>query len=176
MNEDRGQIERVVLDQLLQRERLRRLEDGTIAHDVVANALIGEMAGHLLELRGREEQQRTRQDDVDEVERIGQTIADVGDTILVVAISGCDRLDERVVFVSVAAGRDVENDDVIVDRAEVFEDLAKFIDLAILLRDEVEKIGIERQAERRGDRSEGEDQRGDGDLFAMTEAESGERV
>ncbi len=64
----------------------------------------------------------------------------------------------------------------VVERAEVAKNLAELVDLPVLLRDEVEQIGVEMDA-RGPDEGDHADREGDdGDLFAVPEAELGERV
>ena len=104
--ENRDEVERIVLNELLHRHRLRRLEHGRIARHGRADALVGELRGDFVQFRGREKQQRFRQDDLDEVERIGDRVRDILDP-RVLPIPLGDGIDERVVVVDVAPFRHV---------------------------------------------------------------------
>ena len=69
------------------------------------------------------------------------------------------------------------DDDVVVDRAEVAEDFAELVDLLVLLRDEVEQVGIEaRGAIAPTTARTASTSGGDEDLFAASQAEARERV
>src|SRR5204862_4747152 len=104
VEKNRREVERVVADQLLERERLRRLQQRGVALYRLADAFVGEFLSDLIDLLRRQEQQRARKNDLDEVERVGDAVLHVFDA-RVFAIALCDRLDERIVRVDVDAFR-----------------------------------------------------------------------
>ncbi len=173
--EDGDEIEGVVLNERLHGERLRSFQHGSVAGHGIADALIAKLGGYFVELRGRQKKERLRQDDLDEVERIGDLVRNVFDPG-VLSIPLGDGIDERVVLMNIVALGHVHHHDVIVDRAEVFEDLAELIDLSVLLRNEVQQVGIERQLRRTADGKHHQQESGDEDLFVASEAEARERV
>ena len=116
-----------------------------------------------------------RQDDLDEVERIGDLVRDILDPRILPIPLG-HGIDERVVVMDVAPFRHVDEHDVVVDRAEVFEDFAELVDLPVLLRDEVQQVGIERQARGAKHGQDREHEGRDQDFFVAPQAESRERV
>src|SRR5205823_1135657 len=73
-DENRNEIERVVLYELLERERLRRLEERPVAGYRFPNSGVGEFHRDFIQLRRSEEEQRLRQNHFDEVERIGDLV------------------------------------------------------------------------------------------------------
>ena len=77
---------------------------------------------------------------------------------------------------NVASGRQIDDDDVIVDRAHVAQHFSKIVHLLVVLRNEIEQIGIERESRCSDDRDDGNDHRGENDLFAPAETEFSERV
>src|SRR5438105_11353714 len=99
-DENRREIERVVLHELLERERLRRLEKRAITGDGFANTGVRQFCCHFIQLRGREKEQCLRQDDVDEIERVGNAIRDVLDAPIL-SITVGNRFDERLVIMNV---------------------------------------------------------------------------
>src|SRR5439155_22791448 len=85
--EDRREVEGVVLHELLEGHRLRRFQQGAVARHRLADALVGELGRGLVELRRREEEQRARQDDLHEVERVRDLVRDVLDArVLPIAV------------------------------------------------------------------------------------------
>ena len=174
-DENRDQVERVVLHELLERECLWRLEQRPIARDGLSNAGVGELHCHFVQLVRRQEEERFRQNDLDEVERIGNLVRDIFDSTIL-AISVGDTLDQRFILMHVASARKVDDHDVIVDRAHVAQHFSEIVDLFVFLRNEIEKIRIECQPRAGDDRGERDDNRGEDDLFASAKAEFCEAV
>jgi hypothetical protein len=76
----------------------------------------------------------------------------------------------------VVALRHLQDDDVVVDRAEVAEGFAELVHLLVFLRDEVAPVGVEAEAHGAED-AEGRDDEGeDGDALAVPQTEERERV
>jgi hypothetical protein len=65
---------------------------------------------------------------------------------------------------------------VVVERAQVAEDFAELVHLAVVLRDEIEQIGIEVNARSPHQRDCADQDTEDGDQFAVPEAELGESI
>ena len=172
---NRREVERIVLNERLHGHGLRRLEHGRIARHGPADALVGKFRANFVELRRRQEQQRFRQDDLDEIEWIGNLVRDIRDP-RIFPISLRHRIDEGVVVMDVASFGHVHEHDVVVDRAEVFEDFAELIDLLVLLRDEVEQIGIKGDARGAEHGQHRQHERRDQDFFVAPQAEARQRV
>ena len=173
--EDRHQIERIVLDELFEGEGLGSLQERPVARHRFANAGVRKLQADLVNLARREEQQCFRQNQFDEIERIGDLVRDILDA-RIAAVSGRDAIDQRVILMNVMSSGHLHDDDVVVNRAQVAENLAKVVDLLIVLRDQVEQVGIEGEAERTNRRDRGKQDGRNDDLFVAPQAEAGERV
>ena len=76
----------------------------------------------------------------------------------------------------IAPGRQIDDHDVIVDRSHVAEHFSKIVDLFVVLRNEIEQIGIECQTRAGDDCADRHENRGENDLLASAQAEFGESV
>ena len=120
------------------------------------------------------EDTRPRQDGLHEVERVRDLVRDVLDA-RVFPIALRDGVDERVVVVDLAPRRQLDDDDVVVDRPHVPQHFAEFVHLPVLLRDEVEEVGVEAEARRRRDGDDGHDGGDSDNAAAPAETEAGQR-
>jgi hypothetical protein len=145
------------------------------AGDAFADAGVSQLFAHLPELVGGEQQHRLGQDDVDVIERVGDLVADVVD-LRAALVAGGDGVDQRVVLMYVVAGRHLQGDDVVVERADVAQDFPELVHLPVVLRDQIENVGIERQPHRAAGCGQGDDDGEEDDGLAAPEAESGQRV
>ena len=141
-NENRCEVERIKLHQLLQGKCLGRLQQRAIARDGIADPLVRELDRHFVQLRWSEEEERTGKNHFHEVERIGDAVGDVFDP-RAVAVAGGDQFDQCLVVMDVAPRWNFE---VIVDRSHLPQHFAELVHLPIFLRDEIEQVGVEGEA------------------------------
>ena len=173
--EDREQIERIVLDDVLERERLRRFEHGAIAGHRGANALVRERRGNLVDLVGAEEEHRPGKDRVDQIDRVRHLVGHV---------FGKRRARPReprgvdvvgVVAHSPARG-DVDHHDVVVDRPHLADDPLELLNRAVVLRNEIQDVRVELDPRHRGDREHARKRGQKEDALRVVDADRGDRV
>src|SRR5258708_21594549 len=175
MQQDGGDVERVELHERLHGHALRRLQDRVVAGHALADVRVAQLFTDLPQLVGAEQQHRLRQDDVDEVERVRNLVADVLD-LRVGFVAGGDGVDQRVVLVHVVPSRHLQGDEVVVERSDIAQDFAKVIHLPVVLRDEVEDVRVEGKAHRAGHGGQGNENRDDDNGLASPKTEAGQCV
>ena len=163
VEEDARNSQRIELDQILERHRLRHLEGAPQLPGAIADRRPAQLSRQALPVRPVEEEHRPGQELAQQFLRLADRRLDGAEVLLRLAHPQGDVVRERFVRVERCVLGNANADHEVVDVAELLERFAEGDDARVLVRQQVQHVRVETQAEgeRRAPRDDHEEDQED---------------